>query len=78
MQDQLVRFVLPMPDKEGRSCKYHGDRRQVCNLIEETSTFSYSTTNETFKITKGPLNYSSMYVVYLMECKVCVLRFPYT
>ena len=47
------------------------------HLIKESSTFSHSTTNETFKLTRRPLNYNSKHDAYLIECKVCVSRFRY-
>ena len=43
--------------------------RQVYQFIVNTDTFSPITTDETFKINKGPLNCNSKKVVYLSECK---------
>ena len=71
LKDHLVHSVLPMPGKEKGSCKPYVNRCQISNSIEETSTFSHSTTNETFKITKGYLNCNSKYAVYLIESKTC-------
>ena len=42
---------------------------QVCQFIVNTDNFSPITTDETFKINKGPLNCNSKKVVYLSECK---------
>ena len=39
--------------------------------IVNTDTFSPITTDEIFKINKGPLNCNSKKVVYLSECKQC-------
>ena len=61
-----------MSDKKGRSCKCHGNRLKVCILIEETSTFSHSVTNDSIKITKAPQNCNFKYVIYLKKCKVCL------
>ena len=42
---------------------------QVCQFIVNTDNFSPITTNETFKINKGPLNCNSKKIVYLSACK---------
>ena len=44
---------------------------QVCQSIVNTDTFSTITTDETFKINKGPLYCNSKKVVCLSECKKC-------
>ena len=77
LKDHLYRSVLPVPDKKGRSCKYHRNWCQDCNLIDETCTFSHSTTYETLKLTKGLVNCYFKCVLYLIWCKVYPLRFSY-
>ena len=44
---------------------------QVCQFFINTDTFSPITTDEVFKINKGPLNCNSKKVAYLSECKKC-------
>ena len=39
--------------------------------FQNTDTFSPITTDETFKINKGPLSCNSKKVIYLSECKKC-------
>ena len=59
LKDHLVRA--------SESC---GQRNcQVCQFIVNTDTFSPITTDETFKINKGPLNCNSKKVIYVSECK---------
>ena len=43
----------------------------VCDSISTTTTFTTKACQETFKIQKGPLNYDSEKVLYLLKCKVC-------
>ena len=71
LKDHLVRASLPILNQTlgSESC---GKRNcQVCQLIVNTDTFSPITTDETFKINKGPLNCNSKKVIYLSECKKC-------
>lgn len=51
-KDHLVCSILSITDKKGGSCKCHWNRFQICNLTEETATFSHRTTDEAFKIKK--------------------------
>ena len=44
---------------------------QVCQFIVNTDTFSLITTDEAFKVNKGPLNCHSKKVAYLSERKKC-------
>ena len=71
LKDHLVRASLPILNQTlgSESC---GKRNcQVCQFIVNTDTFSPITTDETFKINKGPLNCNSKKVIYLSECKKC-------
>ena len=71
LKDHLVRASLPILNQTlgSESC---GTRNcQVCQFIVNTDTFSPITTDETFKINKGPLNCNSKKVIYLSECKKC-------
>ena len=71
LKDHLVRASLPILNQTlgSESC---GKRNcQGCQLIVNTDTFSPITTDETFKINKGPLNCNSKKVIYLSECKKC-------
>ena len=71
LKDHLVRASFPVLNHtlDGEPS---GKRNcQVCQFIINTDTFSSTTTNETFKINKGPLNCNSKKVAYLLECKKC-------
>ena len=69
LKDHLVRASLPILNQtlgselcEERNC-------QVCQFVVNIETFSPVTTDETFKINKGPLSCSPQKVIYLSECK---------
>ena len=71
LKNHLVRASLPILNQTlgSESC---GKRNcQVCQFIVNTDTFSPRTTDETFKINKGPLSCNSKKIVYLSECKQC-------
>ena len=71
LKDHLVRASLPILNQTlgSESC---GKRNcQVSQFIVNTDTFSPITTDETFKINKGPLHCNSKKVIYLSECKKC-------
>ena len=74
MKAWKVNSVLLVPIKEGKSCKCHENQYQVCNLIKKTSTFSHSSTYESFKIIKGPFNCNSKYVLHFIKYKVCTFK----
>ena len=66
--------ILLVPDKEHQKLfpyvpivGFHNGKR----LKDHLDTFSPITTDETFKINKGPLNCNSKKVVYLSECRKC-------
>ena len=71
LKDMLVRAKLPKLE-EIPGCSGCGARRcQVCEFVENATTFSDKDGSHTFEIRKGSLNCNSMYVVYLMQYKVC-------
>ena len=71
LKDHLVRASLPILNQTLGSEPCGKRNCQVCQFIVNTDTFSPITTQETFKINKGPLNCNSKKVVYLSECKKC-------
>ena len=73
----LVNSCLKNLEREGGSQKCNGRICEICNLIQETSTFSKNDESEKFDIVKGPLNCNSKYVIYQIECGVCHSHFPY-
>ena len=56
--------------EERRSC-------EVCKSVNDTSHFKRRDTNETFSILRGPLDFNSNHVIYLLEWKQCQYRSPY-
>ena len=69
LKDYLIRASLPILNQTLGS-ELCGKRNcQVCQFIVNTDTFSPITTDETFEINKGPLNFNSKEVIYLSECK---------
>ena len=79
LKDHLVRAVLPKVDAEGRS-KPCGGKKRSCEIyksVNDNSHFKRRDTNETFNILKGPLDFNSNHVIYLLECKQCQYHFPY-
>ena len=71
IRDHLVRASLPILNNTLGSEPCGKRNCQVCQFIVNTDTFSPITTDETFKINKGPLNCNSKKVVYLSDCKKC-------
>ena len=69
LKDYLVTASLPILNNTLGSEPCGKRNCQVCQFIVNTDTFSPITTDETFKINKGPLNCNSKKVVYLSECK---------
>ena len=63
LKDHLVRVSLPILNNTLGS-ELCGKRNcQTCQFIVNTDNFSLITTDETFKINKGPLNSNSKKVV---------------
>ena len=75
LKDHLVRASFPILNQTLGSEPCGKRNCQVCQFIVNTNTFGPITTDETFKINKGPLNCNSKKVVYLSECKRC--KSPY-
>ena len=71
LKDHLVRASHPIFNHTLGNEPCEKRNYQVCQFIVNTDTFSPITTDETFKINKGPLNCNSKKVVYLSECKKC-------
>ena len=69
LRDHLVRASFPFPNYFLGSEPCGKRNCNVCQFIASTDTFSSITTDEPFKINKGPLNCSSK--SYLLECKKC-------
>ena len=70
LKDHLVRASLPILTQTLGSEPCGNRNCQVCQFIVNTDTFSLITTDESFKINKGPLNCNSK-KVYLSEGKKC-------
>ena len=71
LKDYLVRAKLSKLEERGK-CEPCGKKTfLVCDSISTSTTFTTEVCQETFKIQKGPLNYDSEKVLYLLTCKVC-------
>ena len=71
LKDHLVRASVPILNQH-LGCESCGEKNcRVCQFIVNTDTFSPITTDETFKINKGPLSCNSKKVIYVSECKKC-------
>ena len=75
LKDFLVRAKLPQEnviwgcrkcDKKGK-----GPRCQVCDMLENATTFTDKGESKTYVIRQGPLDCNSKFVVYIIQCKVC-------
>ena len=66
----LVREKLYPLERKGGSKKCGKSRREVCSNIQETDTFTSSTTGECFKI-NHKLNCGDNCLIYLLTCKCC-------
>ena len=71
-----MRAKLPPVDEEPgcNKCKKLGRRGppcQICNMIEESTTFTDKDESRIFDIRKGPLDCNTENVVYLIQCRVC-------
>ena len=74
LKDHLVRASLPILNQTLGSEPCGKRNCQVWQFVVNTDTFSPITTDETFKINKGPLNCNSKKVAYLPECKNVKIR----
>ena len=71
LEGYLVRAKLPKLGESGR-CEPCGKKTcLVCDSISTTTTFTTKACQETFKIQKGPLNWDSEKVLYLLKYKAC-------
>ena len=70
LKDHLLKASISIFNKTSQWAMW-GKNCQVCQFIVNTDTFSPITTDETFKINKGPSNRNSKKGVYLLECKRC-------
>ena len=71
-----MRVKLPLLEEEPgcNKCKKPGKRGppcQICNMIEESTTFSDKDESRIFDIRKGPLDCNWDNVVYLIQYRVC-------
>ena len=62
-----MRASLPKIDNAGSSEPCGKGTHQVCDHIVTTNTFI----TKVFKVQKGPLNYNSEKVLYLLRSKIC-------
>ena len=69
LKDHLVRASIPILNQTLGSGPCGKRNCQVCQFIVNTDTFSAISTDETFKIKKGPLNCNSKKVVYFQNVK---------
>ena len=69
LKDHLVRASLPILNQTLGSEPCGKRNCQVWQFVVNTDTFSPITTDETFKINKGPLNCNSKKVAYLSDVK---------
>ena len=67
----LVRAKLYLIERIVGSHKYKGKHCEVCLNIQETSCFSSSVTNETYKI-NHQFECNEKCIVYLLTCKKCL------
>ena len=70
LSSYLVRAKLYPLERVTGSCKCHGKRCAVCLNVNETSTFTSSVTNETYKINHN-FDCNNKCLIYLLTCKKC-------
>ena len=73
LKEHLVRALLPIHNQNFGNEPCGKRNCQVCQFIVNTDTLTTDpiTTDETFKINKGPLNSNSKKVASLSECTKC-------
>ena len=71
LKGYLVSAKLSKLEESGRCEPCRKKTCFVCDFISTTTTVITEACQETFKIQKGPLNYDSEKVLYLLKCKVC-------
>ena len=75
LKDILVPAKLPQKDNETGCGKCGSSRCDVCNYLEASRTFSNKNASKEYEIRKGALNCNSTNIIYLMQCKVCSLKY---
>ena len=70
----LVRATLYPLERNVGSCKCYGKRYEVCDNVTETSTFTNTTTQNTYKI-NHQFNCSEKCLVYLLTCNKCFKQY---
>ena len=71
LKDFLVRAKLPKETVTFGCFKCNKCNCQICNLLEESTSFTDKAKSREFKIRQGPLNCNSVNIVYLIQCNVC-------
>ena len=66
----LVRTKLYPLERTVGSCKCYGNRFEVCDNVTETSTFTSTITQNTYKI-NHQLTCSEKCLIYLLTCSKC-------
>ena len=71
LKDYLIRAKLPKENVSLGCFHCKKTNCEICNLIEESTTFTDKDHTKEYKIRQGPLNCNSTHIVYLIQCKVC-------
>ena len=71
LKDFLVRAKLPKENVTLGCFKCKKCNCQICNILEESATFTDRAQSRVYDIRQGPLNCNSMNIVYLIQCNVC-------
>ena len=70
----LVRAKLYPIEQTVGSFKCNGKGGQACLNVNDTDTFTSTTTGETYKI-NHQFNYNNKCLVYLLTCKICLEQY---
>ena len=74
LSSYLVRAKLYPLERTVGSCKCYGNRCEVCDNVTETSTFTSTVTQNTYKI-NHQFNCSEKCLVYLLTCNKCFKQY---
>ena len=74
LSSYLVRAKLYPLERTAGSCKCYGKRCEVCENVTETSTFTSTATQNTYKI-NHQFNCSEKCLVYLLTCNKCFKQY---
>ena len=74
LSSYLVRAKLYSLERTAGSCKCYGKRCEVCDNVTETSTFTSTVTQNTYKI-NHQIKCSEKCLVYLPTCNKCFKRY---